>query len=63
MNIHVNEVNVAPVLDAIGNKPVDEQLPPPELHGDGVGRRFLANTLTFSIVPAATGTIPVGCLR
>jgi VCBS repeat-containing protein len=59
-NVHVNEVNVAPELAAIGNKTIDEQVAfsfnaaatDADLKTDGTA----ANNLTYSL----TGTIPAG---
>ena len=53
-NVHVNEVNVAPVLNAIGNSTIDEQVAF-GFTASATDADLPANNLTFSLVGAPSG--------
>jgi hypothetical protein len=59
INVQVNEVNVAPVLTAVGDKAVDEHA---LLSFTATATDADGNPLAFSIAPAATGTFPTGAV-
>jgi putative Ig domain-containing protein len=59
IQITVNEVNVAPTLDPIGNKTVDE-LMPLAFTASASDTDLPANTLSFSLANPGSGTYPAG---
>ena len=59
INVTVTEVNVAPVLDAIGNKTVNE-LVALGFTATATDADVPANTLTFSLADGTAGDVPTG---
>lgn len=54
--VHVNEVNVAPTLNRIGNKTVDEETSL-TFNATATDTDLPANTLTYSLINAPTGAV------